>query len=177
LAATKDRDRDRPIVIAYADPPYPGQARRRYACDEIDHRKLVTMLVENYPDGWALSTSSPALHEVLPLCPPTVRIGAWVKPFAVYKPGVNPAYAWEPVLYTGGRKRDRTHRTVRDWVSCNITLRRGLCGAKPEDFCRWLFALMGLRPGDHFVDLFPGSGAVTTAWRNYVAECETELKA
>lgn len=102
--------------------------------------------------------------------PEGIRIGAWVKPFAIFKPNVNPAYAWEPVIYFGGRKRTRKDPTVRDWVSCNITLKRGLTGAKPEGFCLWMFELMGMRPGDVLVDLFPGTGAVTQAWAKFTGQ-------
>lgn len=91
--------------MAYADPPYPGQARKHYRNDpshipaaEVDHAALIAQLCDEYPDGWALSTSSAALRDVLLLCPADVRVAAWVKPFAVFKPGVNPAYAWEPVI-------------------------------------------------------------------------------
>lgn len=150
---------------AYADPPYPGCAHL-YGCDEIDHAALIKRLCDEYPESWALSTSSPALREVLALCPSDVRVAAWVKPFASFKPGVNPGYAWEPVIFCGGRKRERTEDTVRDYVAASITLERGLVGAKPKGFCFWLFDLLGLRPNadDEFVDLFPGSGAVTAAW-------------
>lgn len=158
------------ITVCYSDPPYPRQARKRYKCREINHARLVGYLVSEFPDGWALSTGSNNLAEVLAVCPPGVRVGAWVKPFASFKPGVNPAFAWEPVIFSGGRKRCRRSPTVRDWVSCNITLKRGLCGAKPEGFCFWLFELLGLRPGDLFVDLFPGSGAVGRAWMKYQRE-------
>ena len=154
--------------IAYADPPYPGEAKRRYQCEEVDHVKLIQRLVYEFPDGWALSTKTPSLRFLLPLCPEEARVSAWVKPFAIFKPNVNPAYAWEPVIWMGGRgKRDRKEPTVRDWVSCNITLRRGLVGAKPEGFCMWLFNLMGMGPGDELVDLFPGTGAVTKAWEKF----------
>src|SRR5205823_3197858 len=90
------------IRVAYADPPYPGQAKKHYGSEEVCHRELITRLTDEYPDGWALSTSSPSLTALLPLCPPGCRVGAWVKPFCVYKPGVNPAYAWEPVIWRGG---------------------------------------------------------------------------
>lgn len=90
-----------------------------------------------------------------------------MKSFAVYKPNVNPAYAWEPVIYRGGRKRKRSEPTVRDWVCCPVTLRRGLTGAKPEGFCFWLFELLNLRPGDIFDDRYPGTGAVSAAWLKY----------
>lgn len=160
--------------FAYADPPYPGQARKHYAhdprCAEVDHAELVARLVADFPDGWALSTSSTALRDVLPLCPPDVRVMAWVKPFASFKPGVNPAYAWEPVIVRGGRKRGRQVATVRDWVAESITLKRGLSGAKPRGFCLWLFEVLGARRGDDLADLYPGSGAVTAAWREFMRE-------
>ena len=53
------------------------------------------------------------------------RLGAWTKPFASFKPNVNPAYAWEPVVFFGGRKRDRLEDTARDWHSENIALKKG----------------------------------------------------
>lgn len=152
---------------AYADPPYPGMASF-YDCPEVDHAALVRDLMEQFPDGWALSTASTTLKIVLPLCPPECRIGAWVKPFASFKKGVNPAYAWEPVIFFGGRKRtDGSEVTVRDWGAEGITLRRGFTGAKPEAFCWWMFEMLGLQPGDEFIDLFVGSGAVTRAWESY----------
>ena len=153
--------------VAYADPPYLGQARKHYGPDakEVNHRLLIAHL-EEY-DAWALSLSSPSLQEILPLCPKEVRVGSWVKPFASFKPNVNPAYAWEPVVFCGGRKRNRKEPTVRDWVSCNITLKRGVSGAKPESFSFWLFEVLNMRHDDTFVDLFPGSNAVSNAWSKF----------
>jgi len=162
--------------IAYADPPYVGQSKKHYGKEEtyageVDHAELIAILCADYPDGWALSCSSPSLRLLLPLCPDDVRVGAWVKPFAAFKVNVNPGYCWEPVIFRGGRKqRSRDEDTVRDWVSANITLRRGLSGVKPDAFCFWLFDLMGMRPGDDLVDLFPGSKAVTKAWTRYVTQ-------
>lgn len=162
------------MKVAYADPPYIGQAHKYkdhpdYA-GEVDHQALVARLVGEYPDGWALSLSSPTLRIILPYCPDNARVMAWVKPFAIFKPNVNPAYAWEPVIVCGGRaKRSRQEPTVRDWVSCNITLRRGLTGVKPDGFCFWLFEVLGLQPGDEFHDLFPGTGAVGRAYDIWVA--------
>lgn len=156
------------MKVAYADPPYIGQAHRYPEKQEVDHQTLIARLVSEFPDGWALSCSSPSLRIVLPLCPEDTRVMAWVKPFAVFKPNVNPAYAWEPVLVRGGRKRrDRTEATVTDWVAACITLERGVVGAKPDAFCYWLFGVLGLRAEDTFVDLFPGSGAVTRAWEHW----------
>lgn len=161
--------------FAYADPPYPGQARKHYGPDarEVNHPLLIAYLQEF--DGWALSTSTPALRDVLAMCPEDARIGAWVKPFAAFKVGVNPGYTWEPVIFRPlPRKRDRTEPTVRDYVwtddepdpvvRASITLKRGTSGAKPDLFCRWLFGIARLDPDDEFVDVFPGSGAVTRAW-------------
>src|SRR3954469_12856448 len=74
-----------PMRFAYADPPYVGQAKKHYNhdpnCAEVDHRELVARLVVQYPDGWALSLSSPSLRQILALCPADVRVMAWVKPF------------------------------------------------------------------------------------------------
>lgn len=156
--------------FAYADPPYLGQGRKHYAAHHDDasdadspewHRALINRLVDEFPDGWALSCSTPSLGTLLAMCPDDVRVGAWVKPFASFKPGVNPAYAWEPVIFRGGRKRDRTEPTVRDWVSANITLQKGLPGAKPSEFCMWVLDLLGFRHDtDEMIDLFPGTGVM-----------------
>lgn len=163
----------RQIRAAYADPPYLGLASK-YDHPEAGvydtvagHVALFHRLEREYPDGWAYSLHAQSLRDLLPACPYEVRVCAWVKPFCSFKLNVNPAYAWEPVLLRGGRKKARTERTTRDWVSANIALQRGFFGAKPEPFCWWVFDLLGLRPGDEFVDVFPGSGAVSRAWDSY----------
>lgn len=164
------------VRFAFADPPYLGWGKRHYGklhpeaavYDTLEgHRALVDRLVSEYPDGWALSLSSTSLQAILAMCPTDVRVSPWVKPFASFKPGVNPGYCWEPVIWRGGRKRTREQPTLRDWVSCNITLRRGLTGAKPDAFSCWLFELLGMEPNDELHDLFPGSGAVTQAWEKW----------
>lgn len=162
------------MKFAFADPPYLGcgklYAKHHPQALEWDdperHRRLIAELSEGYPDGWVMSLSSQSLRTILPMCPEDCRWGPWVKPFAVFKPNVNPAYAFEPVIWRGGRKFTRKDDTVRDWVSANITLRRGLTGAKPRDFCRWVVRLMNALPGDQFDDLFPGTGAFTAAWND-----------
>lgn len=135
---------------------------------EVDHKLLIQQLCDGF-DAWALSASSPSLRELL-LCPADVRVMAWVKPFAIFKPNVGVAYAWEPIIVSGGRKRGRDVATVRDWVSANITLRRGLTGAKPEEFCFWLFDVLGIQQGDDFADLFPGTGGVTVALDKFMRQ-------
>ena len=162
------------MKIVYADPPYIGQAKKHYShdpnCAEVDHNELLAQLVK--ADGWALSASSTSLKRILsmPNCPEDVRIGSWVKPFTSFKPGVNPAYAWEPVLFMPARKHGRDVETVRDWVSANITLERGLSGAKPEKFCFWLFEILGMLPDDDFIDMYLGSGAVTKAHKAWCSQ-------
>lgn len=143
--------------FAYADPPYPGCAHRYPEKSEVDHRQLVEILCGYFPDGWALSTSSVALKTVLGLCPDDVRVMVWVKPFAVFKPNVGVAYAWEPVIVRGGRRRSRKQSTVRDWVSASITLKRGLVGAKPDSFYHWLLEVLNVQDGDYLEDYYPGT--------------------
>ena len=48
-----------------------------------------------------------------------------------------------------------------------MTLKRGLKGAKPRAFARWIFEILNVQPGDDFVDLFPGSGAIGAAWADF----------
>lgn len=151
--------------FAYADPPYIGQAKRHYQCAEIDHKELIERLEKEFPDGWALSASSPSLKLILPMCPEDVRIAAWVKSFCAFKRGVRPAYAWEPVIFRGGRNRNAAvpekngkQITPKDFHVAPITLKKGLVGAKPESVCRWILWLLNVQPGDEVVDLFPGTG-------------------
>lgn len=159
------------MKFAYADPPYIGQAKRHYQCAEVDYPELVTRLVTEYPDGWALSLSSPTLLQILRLCPPDVRVGAWCKSFCAFKRGVRPAYAWEPVIYRGGRNPVNGYRadipekngkqtTPKDFIVEPITLRKGLVGAKPEKVCRWILSLLNVQEDDEVVDLFPGTGVM-----------------
>lgn len=161
------------MKVAYCDPPYLGCAHYYPEKREVDHQKLILEL-EAY-NGWALSASSPSLKTILAMCPDDVRVGAWVKPFCSFKPNVNPAYAWEPVIFKPARARGRDLPTVRDWVTSNITLRKGLVGVKPRDFCLWLFEILGMVDTDNFIDLFPGSGAVTRAWKEWQSQSRLKL--
>lgn len=168
--------------FAYADPPYPGQSAKHYAdhpdyAGEVDHAELIERMDRDY-NGWVLHTSSVALSEVLPLCPPDVRVMAWVKPFAAFKRNVSVAYAWEPVIVKPVRKPVVTGRVVmRDYIAESITMKRGLTGAKPDAVCRWVFEVAGLEQTDDLHDLFPGSGAVTEAWERWRNELRLEIAA
>ncbi len=156
------------MIAAYADPPYLGCAARLYGDATYDdperHVRLMEDLDDVY-DAWALSLHEPSLRILLPRAPEGVRVAVWVKPFASFKPGVDPAYTWEPVIFRTARQWRREQGTVRDHVSCPITLKRGLTGAKPAAFCLWIFDLLGLVDGDEFRDIFPGTGGVMESWK------------
>ena len=157
------------MKIGYADPPYPGCAHMYKDppdfAGEVDHAALIAELELSY-DGWVLHTSSTlGLRTVVPLLPDGARVMSWVKGFAAYKRNIPVAYAWEPVIVKPARKQVVSGRLVsRDWVECPITLKRGLVGAKPEKVCHWAFEMVGARPDDELVDMFPGTGAVSHAW-------------
>ena len=160
--------------FCYADPPYIGLAAKHYSfdpkCAEVNMADLLEHLAYCY-DGFALSANG-TLQDVAELSRhaskyPYVRMGIWVKNFCSFKPGVNPAYAWEAVYFKCLRPNRRDEQTVRNWVMAPITLKKGCPGAKPLEFSRWIFELCGLRPEDEFVDLYPGSGAVSEAWNGF----------
>jgi hypothetical protein len=180
------------VRFAYADPPYPGQARRHYGdhedfAGEVDHAALIAELEDGF-DGWALSTSAKELWRVLPLCPDGedhpkrpgttkegtgCRILSWHKPMAKIWNGVL-TYGWEPVILRGWRPPPSGGMSPRDTVVANppgYTWRERpeehVTGAKPAAFCRWLFECAGLTPEDEFVDLFRGSGGVLEEWERW----------
>lgn len=168
--------------IAYADPPYPGTARI-YGRREVLHDRLFAAL-ERF-DGWALSTSTGKLHEVLPLAPKGARVAAFVKK-GRSGPFLN-ASSWEPVIYRPARANWTmdsvvTSRAPKASVPDCVPSRAGKgilrtrgCivgagwGVKPPEFCGWLFELLGAEPADAFFDLFKGSGAVSRAWSQWCA--------
>lgn len=170
------------MKLAYADPPYLGKCGKFYQHNHPDglcwddlttHKLLTERLERDYPDGWALSCSSPSLRDLLAFMPSDARIGAWVKPFCIFKKGVRPAYAWEPVIFRGGNNPPRVKHppplkggrqtTPKDFIACPITLRRGLTGAKPAKVCEWILDLLGAGPDDEVADLYPGTGAFSRA--------------
>lgn len=165
------------MKFAYSDPPYFGccSLYKHYHPDghcwdeESTYGFHIAMLNREYPDGWALSASSPSLRMLLSKCPDDVRIAAWVKSFCAFKKGVRPAYAWEPIIFRGGRnpangykhappERNGKQNTPKDFIVEPITLQKGLVGAKPERVCRWILDLLNVQIGDEVADLFPGTG-------------------
>ena len=165
-----ERRAKRPMRLAYADPPYPGRAHlyRNHPdfAGEVDHAALVERLQQF--DGWALSTNSDTLAMVLALCPPQSQVAAWVRSDAVpFNPdGMGAVRSWEPVIYVPARAKRNAPDRVRDVLSCGVPKgdRKVFPGAKPALFAEWVFGLLVAEPGDSLDDLFPGSGAVTTAW-------------
>lgn len=170
------------MKLGYADPPYFGCAKlyvgtHPAALDWNDPRAHVALVerLENECDGWVLHLNATPANIALyaPLAVAAdARWCSWRKGFAAFKRNVPVAYAWEPVLVKAARKPVVSKRlTMRDWIDTDIqesiTLRRGLTGAKPESVCHWAFELMGARPDDDLDDLFPGTGAVTNAWKTW----------
>lgn len=158
------------MKFAYADPPYLGLAHvykklhpEAHVWDDPEtHRRLIGRLIDEYPDGWAMSLSMQSLREILPMCPSDIRVMAWVKPFAPFRPDYSIAFCWEPVVLRGGRKQTRQERTVRDYLSEPIRLKAGgsLAGEKPPAFGHWILDALNVKYGDTVDDLFPGTGVI-----------------
>ncbi len=150
--------------FAYADPPYCGMGASMYGYPEWDnperHLELVCELSDDFPDGWALSCNPRDLRWLLPECPEDVRVCAWVKPYHQIRP-TSVQWAWEPVLFRGGRSVPGRNPMVRDWWQAGATRQKAVRGAKPASFCAWVLDLLGYRPDeDEVIDLFPGSGVM-----------------
>ena len=101
-------------------------------------------------------------------------------------------WAWEPVIVKSSRTglstaaiKSGRARWVKDWLETLPTGRyftkgggqapaQRILGEKPAAFCRWVFELLGLEPGDELVDVFPGSGAVMEAFEGVRVDRFTE---
>lgn len=158
--------------FAYADPPYLGNGRKRYApfhdnADQYDHKtahlQLVQRLIDEYPDGWALSCNPKDLQWLLPAMPDDIRVCAWTKTFHQIRVNVSVQYAWEPVVMRGGRDMRHRRPMTRDWCSGTIAMRKGLPGAKPLYFFQWVIAMLGYEQGDTIDDIFPGTNGLQEA--------------
>lgn len=172
--------------FAYADPPYPGQSKRLYGwhpdyAGEVDHRALIDRLVAEYPDGWALSTGSKWLRELLAMCPEDVRVLCWVKNGGAPPFSIRVQYTWEPVILWRGRPRGPdTPKNVRDSLihpphTLPTTRDHNITGAKPPQFARWIFNCLGAEYGDELHDLFPGSGGVAREWEAFSRQMEMAI--
>lgn len=160
-----------PMRFAYADPPYPGLAKQYYGTSEVNHRILIGTLVREFPDGWALSTSSTALQGVLAMCPRGVRVASWVRGA---RPGksILPRCAWEPLIIYGGRPWPEgvpeSSSDVLLWGGRQASHPNALIGMKSAAFAEWMFQQLGATREDELVDIFPGSGIIGRAWGMYM---------
>jgi len=184
---------EKPLRLAYADPPYPGKSYL--------YRDQVTYLGEvNIPDllsllatydGWALSTSAAGAPAVLAECVSrrvTVRFAVWVKTPRPHNEA-RILNAFEVLVFHGGRpmlssrypqdssldRQETPALRVTDVLAgVNSRIRPTLPGAcigmKPPAFCTWVFKLLGALPGDTLDDLYPGSGIVTRCWLDYTQD-------
>lgn len=161
--------------FAYADPPYLGCGASHYGEHHPDaarwddpsaHLELAARLPDEYPDGWALSLNPRDLIWYLPALPDDVRVAAWCKTWHQIRP-TTVQFAWEPVIFYGGRKDPKRSPMVRDWLTCPVTRQTGLKGAKPAAFNQWVLDLLAFDPEqDTLDDLFPGAGGMALALRN-----------
>jgi hypothetical protein len=161
---------DAPKQLAYADPPYPGLARRYYGGEpsfagEVDHKRLLEQLATF--DGWALSTSRKALRDVLSFTPrgDDVIVCPWVKTHGA-PPARGPSNIHEYVIVHPARRR---LPGVPDAFVGGHAHSGGssLMGRKPIRFVHWVFGLLGALPVDSLADLYPGSGVVGRCWGEF----------
>ena len=159
------------MKFAYADPPYLGMGKKYSALhpeaeiwdDPKSHIQLVERLTDEYPDGWAVSLSAPSLKLYLSACPSDIRVAPWTKTFHQIRVNVAIQYAWEPVIWRGGRKETPVKPMVRDWHAGRIAMKKNYYGAKPLDFNTWILNLLQYKKGDTLDDLFPGSHGMSEA--------------
>jgi hypothetical protein len=158
-------------LFVYADPPYPGLAKKYYGREptyggEVDHPALIASLEARRQSGevagYALSTSKDGLRQYLGLFPPEADFAAWVKPGGVRPAAYGVHNKTEYVIFVPGR---HLRPAVRDFIVAHPARGEGtLIGRKPRRFCTWLYDLLGMVPGDRFEDVFPGTGIVARAW-------------
>ena len=176
------------MKFAIADPPYLGRAVRWYGAngcgngfghgqadnhpdaylwDKAEtHKNLVNDLETNF-DGWAIAMSVHSLSTYLEIVETDsrngIRVCVWHKPSAVTS-GNRITNNWEPVLIRvpSSRKGWKSNLPrISDVLTANPP-RSNFIGAKPREWTEWVLDLLGYQESDEIVDLFPGSGAVTT---------------
>lgn len=174
---------DRPLRLAYADPPYIGLAglyrdHPDYA-GEVDHAELVSRL-QTY-DGWALSCSSasvPAIAALLVAGGRPVRLAVWHRRRPPH-PTARIVSGWEGLFYVPARRVVPGSRERFSDVLLGVdarprpTLPGSVIGMKPPKMLRWVFGLLGAMPGDSLDDLYPGSGMVGRAWAGWTSAVAT----
>lgn len=138
--------------------------------DPARHRLLLEELLDSY-DGWAIATTPDGLEAYRPL-PVPHRLMVWHK-LRPLPTAHRIATTWEPViLYPPRGRRARPPDTeegrvygaqVPDVLTAPPPGAR-FAGAKPAVWTRWVLDALSYDPDvDELVDLFPGSGAVSSA--------------
>jgi hypothetical protein len=159
------------MKFAYADPPYHKQGKKLYGKhhneaavwdSKDEHLKLLARLVDEYPDGWALSCNPADLRWLLPAAPEGTRVCTWVKTFHPIRM-TSVQFAWEAVLLFGGRKNQQRNPMVRDWYLGKPSRMQKLPGAKTDEFNNWILDLLNFQDCDQLDDLFPGTGGMARA--------------
>lgn len=157
--------------FAYADPPYIGRAKRYYGnqstyAGEVDHVALIASLKASGYDGWALSCAVdiPSLRIIFNELPDDARLCPWVKPGSAPPSSRGIHNMWEGLIVVGGRQEPPGKC---DWLRAQPARFGGdLPGRKSIAFIAFLWRMLGARPGDALMDLFPGTGIVGRAWEN-----------
>lgn len=142
--------------------------------DPTRHRRLLEELLDQF-DGWAIATSPDGLGAYHPL-PVPARLLVWAKRRPV-PTGHRITTTWEPViLYPPRARRARVSRgrgTYEKQVPDILHAAPpayGFAGAKPSAWTHWVLDAMGYNPAEDTVaDLFPGSGAVSSAVATWAA--------
>lgn len=129
------------------------------------HAELVAQLTAEC-DGWAIAGAPDAntIRVLLNAAPPAARLAVWSRPNSM-PGGSRVLSSWEPVIYLvpEGRRDRSAGPAVRDLLSAPV-LPQGFLGSKPPAWTRWVLELLGYDPSaDELLDMFPGSGAVTSA--------------
>lgn len=167
------------MLLAIADPPYLGQARRYPEHPEAavwddpqTHLDLLARLEEEY-EAWVLACNTGMLRLLLPVASASVRVGVWAKTRAGgSRPNLRIGYAHEHMLWDTSRRGGLADMRRTDVLICAVTQRRGVVGAKPRQWTQWVLDLLGYDPGgDEVHDLYPGSGDVSAAIADYRTGC------
>ena len=176
--------------LAIADPPYLGTAARFYSDDGVGdgkgsqyesntnpdaglwddpqtHLELIDYMKDNFNSfAIALNTHSLGIYSkrIKFGSESGFRICSWIRPNSA-PTGSRIRPSWEPVIVYNSKDR-RSYRSglarPKDYLIANPP-RTKFIGQKPFEWTEWVVDLIGYTDGDTVSDLFPGSGAVTSA--------------
>lgn len=180
------------MKFAIADPPYLGSAHRWYGvggrakgqgkgrADEhpeaylwdspAAHMELAHKLVSEF-DGFAIAGTSHSLSTYLSIIETGrengIRVLSWIKPASIPS-GSRITQSWEPVIIKvpHSRKGRGKGKQMVDYLIAPAP-RKGFAGSKPIAWTHWVLDAMGVQQGDEVIDLFNGSGAVSSAIESY----------